>query len=77
MNNKIKNQIESLGFSHSFGATFYKIKRNFEYWVNIDDDGSIIFKGFTKFSSVPNYRLKFGNIEEFKSFADELLKFNK
>lgn len=76
-NNKIRNQIKDLGFLPSLGTSFYKSKRHFEYRVDINDDGSITFKGFTKFGSVPNYRLKFEGIEEFRSFADELLRFNK
>jgi flagellar biosynthesis regulator FlaF len=80
-NNQIKEQIESLGFTRSIGTTFYKFKRYSEYWLAIELNGSITFESYYRNQcsdkSTAKYSIRFDDIYEFNSFADELLKFNK
>jgi len=80
-NEQIIKEIESLGFTRSIGQALYKNKRYFEYWAEVQNDGSIIFESYHRHQYADgrktNYSLKFDDIYEFKNFADELLRFTK
>ena len=78
-NDTIKKQIESLGFTRSLGTSLYKLRRKVEYWVQIQEDESITFESFQRYGGGKelNYKLKFSDVYQFQTFAEELLKFAK
>jgi len=78
-NDTIKKQIESLGFARSLGNSLYRLCRKVEYWVEIKEDYSITFKSLQRYGGGKelNYRLKFSDVYEFQTFAEELLRFAK